>query len=430
MVLAVGLVDLVERLRDQEGAQAVAGHEGQRALEEVEPTQCRELVEHQQQLVAAGNAVRAIERLGQASADLVENQADQRLGATDVRGRHHQVQRHRMIGIDQVGDAPVAARGDFGHRGIAVQAQETHRGGQHTRALVFALVQHLARGRCDNRVRCFAQVSRRHHPVQRDLERAGRIGQEVGDAAQRLVFAGVEHMQDRADQQGMRSLLPMVAPLQRAFGIDQDVGDVLHVAHFVHAAPHFEQRVVGSRARIGRVEQQAVREARAPTGGQVPVLALDVVDDGGAGPRKQRGHHQADTLAGAGRREGHHMLGTFVAQVVAVLAAQENAGRAGQAGTADFSGQRPACRTVGRDQLGLPCTPHRHGDGDDGTGEAAACCDGTAAQEDVGRIGIEEVPPLEQPPRVIDRRSEQVEPRRAEAHLVSQCSRRPLGGTP
>jgi hypothetical protein len=109
MVLAVGLVDLVEGLRDQEGAQSVARHEGQRTLEEVEPTQRRELVEHQQQLVASGNAIRTIERFGQASADLVENQADQGLGAADVRGRHHQVQRHRVIGIDQVGDAPVAA---------------------------------------------------------------------------------------------------------------------------------------------------------------------------------------------------------------------------------------------------------------------------------------------------------------------------------
>jgi uncharacterized membrane-anchored protein len=41
---------------------------------------------------------------------------------------------------------------------------------------------------------------------------------------------------------------------------------------------------------VGRVEQQAVREARAPAGGQSPVLALDVVDHGGAGPRKQRRH--------------------------------------------------------------------------------------------------------------------------------------------
>ena len=279
-------------------------------------------------------------------------------------------------------------------------------------------------------MRCFAQVSRRHHPVQRDLERAGRIGQKIGDAAQRLVFASVEHMQDRAYQQRVRSFLPMVSALQRAFGIDQDVGDVLHVAYFVHAAPHFKQRVVCSRARIGRVEQQAMRGARAPASGQGPVLALDVVDHGRARPRKQRRHHQADTLAGSPGREGHHMLGAFVAQVVAIFTAQENAGRAGQPGAADFNGQRPACRAVGRDQLGLPGAPHRHGDGQRGAGEAAARCDGAAAQEDVGRIGIEEVPPLEQPPRVIDGRAIQVEPRRTEAHLIPQCRRRPLRGAP
>ena len=50
---AVGLLDLVQRLRDQEALQAVAGHEGERALEEVEPAERRELVEHQQQPMPA-----------------------------------------------------------------------------------------------------------------------------------------------------------------------------------------------------------------------------------------------------------------------------------------------------------------------------------------------------------------------------------------
>src|SRR3569833_2424532 len=131
-------------------------------------------------------------------------------------------------------------------------------------------------------------------------------------------------MQDRADQQGMRGFLPVVAPLKRTFWVDQDVGDVLLVAYFVHAAPHFEQRVVGGRFRIGRVVQQAVREARAPAGGQVPVFALDVVDDGRAGPGEQGGDDQAYTLAGAGGREGHRLLVAFMAKVVAVLAAEEN----------------------------------------------------------------------------------------------------------
>src|SRR3546814_5681233 len=46
VVLAIGLGDLVEALRDQVGADAVAGHEGERGLEEVEPSERGELVEH------------------------------------------------------------------------------------------------------------------------------------------------------------------------------------------------------------------------------------------------------------------------------------------------------------------------------------------------------------------------------------------------
>src|SRR3546814_14628758 len=44
VVLAVGLLDLVEALRDQEGPHAVAGEEGDAGLEEVAPYQRRKLV--------------------------------------------------------------------------------------------------------------------------------------------------------------------------------------------------------------------------------------------------------------------------------------------------------------------------------------------------------------------------------------------------
>jgi hypothetical protein len=383
MVLAVGFVDLVERLRDEEAADAVARHEGQRRLEEVEPPQRRELVEHQQQLVAALDAVGAIERFGEAPPDLVEDQANERFRPRNVRRRHHQIQRHRMLGRDQVGDAPVAARSDFGHRGIAVQAEERHGGAQHAGTLVVRLVEHFARSRCDYRMRAIAQVGRGHHPVQGQLERAGRIGQEVGDAAQRLVFARVEHMQDGPDQQRVRSLFPMVALLQRAFGIDQNVRDVLHVAHFMRAAPHLQQRVVGRRLRIGRVEQQAVREARAPAGGDLPVLALDVVDDGGCRPGlKQRRHHQAHAFARARGREGQDVFRAFMTQVLAIVLAEEHAGRLREARLANVMRIRPARRAVGRDQARLPRAPDRHGDGDDHGDHAAAAGNGTAGVED------------------------------------------------
>ena len=92
------------------------------------------------------------------------------------------------------------------------------------------------------------------------MERAGSARKVATRASVFSVF-GVEHVQDGADQQGVRGLLPVVAPLARAFGIDQDVGDVLHVAHLVRAAAHFEQRVEAGGAGIGRIEQQAVRRS-------------------------------------------------------------------------------------------------------------------------------------------------------------------------
>src|SRR3546814_4544088 len=88
----------------------------------------------------------------------------------------------------------------------------------------------------------------------------------------------------------------MVALRKAAFGVDQDVGDILDVPYLPFAAPYFEQRVVGSRRRIGRIEQQHLAEPRAKTGGQTPVLALDVVNDCRSRPGEQRGHHQADAL--------------------------------------------------------------------------------------------------------------------------------------
>ena len=49
----IGLLDLVQALGDQEAPDAVARHERERALEEVEAPERRELVEHQEQLLPA-----------------------------------------------------------------------------------------------------------------------------------------------------------------------------------------------------------------------------------------------------------------------------------------------------------------------------------------------------------------------------------------
>jgi len=56
--------------------------------------------------------------------------------------------------------------------------------------------------------------------------------------------------------------------------------------------------------------------------------------------------------------------------------------------------------------------------------------DGAAYVEDMRRVGIEEEPPLEQPPGVIDRRSEEIKPGRAKAYLIGQSGGCPLCCTP
>ncbi len=88
-------------------------------------------------------------------------------------------------------------------------------------------------------MRCF------HHRLQCCLDRAAWIGQEVGDASERLVLFNIENMQDGADQQRVAGLLPVVSPFQRSFRVDKDVGDVLDVAHLSIAAADLEQRIVG-----------------------------------------------------------------------------------------------------------------------------------------------------------------------------------------
>ncbi len=60
-------------------------------------------------------------------------------------------------------------------------------------------------------------------------------------------------------------------------------------------------------------------------GGELPVLPLDVVDDGRARPGQQRRHDQADALARTGRGEAQDMLGAVVAQIVALEPAEHDA---------------------------------------------------------------------------------------------------------
>src|SRR3546814_19303093 len=91
-------------------------------------------------------------------------------------------------------------------------------------------------------------------------------------------------------------------------------------------------------------------EARSPSGRQLPVLALDVVDDRRAGPAQQRRDNEPDALPAAGRGKSHDMLGAVVAQIAAVLAADKDTRLARQASPIDLAVDRPARRTIGRDR--------------------------------------------------------------------------------
>lgn len=112
------------------------------------------------------------------------------------------------------------------------------------------------------------------------------------------------------------------------------------------------------------------------------------------------------------------------------MLAEEDACRARQSRLANVIGIRPARRAVGRDQLRLARAPDRHADGDHHGYQAAAARDGAADVEDARRIGIEEEPPLEQAPWVVNRRAQEIEPGRAQAQLVAQGRCCPLCGAP
>ena len=91
----------------------------------VETTERRKFVKHQQQSVAVRSFVQVF---GQAAAQLVENEPDERLGAADVGRRHDEIECDGARRIDEIGDPPVALPRDFRDHRIAVEAEEGHGG--------------------------------------------------------------------------------------------------------------------------------------------------------------------------------------------------------------------------------------------------------------------------------------------------------------
>ncbi|MNP18459.1 hypothetical protein D3C76_1109430 [compost metagenome] len=154
------------------------------------------------------------------------------------------------------------------------------------------------------------------------------------------------------------------------------------------------------------------------------------MDDRRGRPGEQGGHHQTDTLARTSWCKRQHMLGAFMAQVLLLEHTEEHASWPRQPSLAYLIRIGPARRAIGGDLPRLAGAPDGHADGHPQGQQAAARSDATANIEDVRRVGIEEEPPLEQSPRVIDRRAQPFEPGRSQASLVAKCGSGPLRGPP
>ena len=225
----------------------------------------------------------------------------------------------------------------------------------------------------------------------------------------------------------MAGLLPMVAAVERSFRIDQDVGDVLDVAHFLVAAPHLQEWIVSRGRRVGRIEFEYAAEPRPETSRQRPVLSLDVMNDAASGPRQQRRDHQADAFTRSCRCKAQNVFRSVMAQIMPAMAAEDDTVRAEQSGRVDFLVGGPARRTIGLDVLCLARSQDRHGDGDRDGDESAGRRDKGALDEYRWRVGVVGIPPPEERRRIIDRHTlRQFEPGLPELRLKAEPPRRPL----
>src|SRR3546814_6514874 len=86
----------------------------------------------------------------------------------------------------------------------------------------------------------------------------------------------------------------------------------------------------------------------------------------------------------------------------------------------DFAIGRPARRPIGRDMARLTCAPERSRDRTRASKEAARGGDRPRSVENLGRIGLEMIPPGEERPWLVDGRVEQSEPGRTEFRLIDE----------
>ena len=171
------------------------------------------------------------------------------------------------------------------------------------------------------------------------------------DAGEGLILFRVKHMQDRADQQRMAGLLPVIALLQGSFGVDEHVRNVLDIAHLPFPAPDLQKWIIGGRPPVGRIKQQHPAMHRAETRGQIPVFALYVVYDATARPGQKGRNDETDALARTGRCKTKHMLRSIMTQVMAPESAEHDAVRSHKLRGQDFRRRSPTRRAVSRGRL-------------------------------------------------------------------------------
>ena len=68
----------------------------------------------------------------------------------------------------------------------------------------------------DKRCVFVAEMVGGHHSTQGRGEAALRIGKERCDPCEGLFLLGIENVEDRADEQRMAGLFPMIAPFKRS----------------------------------------------------------------------------------------------------------------------------------------------------------------------------------------------------------------------
>src|SRR6202000_2868565 len=88
MVWPIGAFELIQALRDEETTNPVTGHESKLALEEVEPAESCEFIEHEQQSLLAPIGIQAF---GKSSPNLIDQEPHQRFCPSDIGWGHHEI---------------------------------------------------------------------------------------------------------------------------------------------------------------------------------------------------------------------------------------------------------------------------------------------------------------------------------------------------